>query len=174
MNKILPLVNIGSKSGQFKYILAQMGKKYLVRGDPAVDYHGRSRSWFSSWFIVRSCREDLQEASRWSRWSVEWSVHIGWWEDASWFRQEEDQSVRSIRSKSVLNEVTLTLCSLLKRLTVRLIIKSPKQFFKRSILILPLHSVHPTPVPSTNQTKKNSISTFLYWSSLMFALFWFR
>jgi hypothetical protein len=41
MNKILPIVNIGSKSGKFKYILAQLGQKYLIRGDPAVDYHGR-------------------------------------------------------------------------------------------------------------------------------------
>jgi hypothetical protein len=43
MNKILPLVNIGTKSGNFKYILAQMGKKYLIRGDPAVDYHGKTK-----------------------------------------------------------------------------------------------------------------------------------
>ena len=40
MNKVLPIVNIGMKSGQFKYILAQLGKKYLVRGDPGLDYHG--------------------------------------------------------------------------------------------------------------------------------------
>ncbi|CAF0770778.1 unnamed protein product [Adineta steineri] len=39
MSKLLPLVNIGSKSGKFKYILAQLGQKYLVRGDPAVDNH---------------------------------------------------------------------------------------------------------------------------------------
>ncbi len=42
MSKILPLVNIGSKSGKFKYILAQLGQKYLIRGDPAVDYHGKT------------------------------------------------------------------------------------------------------------------------------------
>lgn len=41
MNKILPTVNIGIKSGQFKYILAQLGQKYLIRGDPKADYHGR-------------------------------------------------------------------------------------------------------------------------------------
>ncbi|CAF3832005.1 unnamed protein product [Rotaria magnacalcarata] len=31
MNKILPIVNIGTKSGKFKYILAQLGQKYIVR-----------------------------------------------------------------------------------------------------------------------------------------------
>lgn len=41
MNKILPIVNIGAKSGQFKYILAQLGQKYLIRGDPTLDYHGK-------------------------------------------------------------------------------------------------------------------------------------
>ncbi|CAF1087675.1 unnamed protein product [Adineta ricciae] len=39
MSKLLPLVNIGSKSGRFKYILAQLGQKYLVRGDSTLDYH---------------------------------------------------------------------------------------------------------------------------------------
>ena len=42
MSKLLPLVNIGSKSGKFKYILAQLGQKYLIRGDSTVDYHGRT------------------------------------------------------------------------------------------------------------------------------------
>ena len=41
MSKLLPLVNIGTKSGKFKYILAQLGQKYLIRGDPNVDYHGK-------------------------------------------------------------------------------------------------------------------------------------
>ncbi|CAF1502381.1 unnamed protein product [Didymodactylos carnosus] len=41
MSKILPLVNIGSKSGKFKYILAQFGRKYLIRADPTVDYHDK-------------------------------------------------------------------------------------------------------------------------------------
>jgi hypothetical protein len=41
MNKILPLVNIGTKSGQFKYIVAQLDKKYLIRGDATLDYHGK-------------------------------------------------------------------------------------------------------------------------------------
>lgn len=41
MSKLLPLVNIGAKSGKFKYILAQLGQKYLIRGDPNVDYHGK-------------------------------------------------------------------------------------------------------------------------------------
>ncbi|CAF2578754.1 unnamed protein product [Rotaria sp. Silwood2] len=39
MNKLLPIVNIGTKSGKFKYILAQLGQKYLIRGDPTLDYH---------------------------------------------------------------------------------------------------------------------------------------
>ncbi|CAF3201427.1 unnamed protein product [Rotaria socialis] len=39
MNKILPIVNIGTKSGKFKYILAQLGQKYIVRGDPKLDFH---------------------------------------------------------------------------------------------------------------------------------------
>ncbi|UJR28428.1 hypothetical protein I4U23_009668 [Adineta vaga] len=39
MSKLLPLVNIGSKSGKFKYILAQLGQKYMIRGDPNLDYH---------------------------------------------------------------------------------------------------------------------------------------
>ncbi len=42
MNKVLPLVNIGTKSGKFKYILAQLGQKYLIRADPTVDYHGKT------------------------------------------------------------------------------------------------------------------------------------
>jgi hypothetical protein len=33
-------VDIGSKSGKFKYILVQQGQKYLLRGDPNLDYHG--------------------------------------------------------------------------------------------------------------------------------------
>lgn len=41
MSKLLPLVNIGAKSGKFKYILAQLGQKYLIRADPTVDYHGK-------------------------------------------------------------------------------------------------------------------------------------
>jgi hypothetical protein len=43
MSKLLPIVNIGTKSGSFKYILAQLGKKYLIRGDPTVDRHGKTR-----------------------------------------------------------------------------------------------------------------------------------
>ncbi len=42
MSKLLPLVNIGTKSGKFKYILAQLGQKYLIRGDPTVDHHGKT------------------------------------------------------------------------------------------------------------------------------------
>jgi len=42
MSKLLPIVNIGTKSGSFKYILAQLGKKYLIRGDPTVDRHGKT------------------------------------------------------------------------------------------------------------------------------------
>lgn len=34
-------VNIGSKSGKFKYILVQQGQKHLIRGDPNLEYHGR-------------------------------------------------------------------------------------------------------------------------------------
>ena len=43
MNKVLPLVNIGAKSGKFKFVLAQLGKKYLIRADPTADYHGKAR-----------------------------------------------------------------------------------------------------------------------------------
>jgi hypothetical protein len=35
-------VDIGSKSGKFKYILVQQGQKYLIRGDPNLDFHGIS------------------------------------------------------------------------------------------------------------------------------------
>ena len=52
MSKLLPLVNIGSKSGKFKYVLAQLGQKYLVRGDPAVDHHGRTQPHSGGWLIV--------------------------------------------------------------------------------------------------------------------------
>ena len=41
MSKLLPIINIGTKSGKFKYILAQLGQKYLIRADPTVDYHGK-------------------------------------------------------------------------------------------------------------------------------------
>jgi hypothetical protein len=34
-------VDIGSKSGKFKYILVQQGQKTLLRGDPNSEYHGR-------------------------------------------------------------------------------------------------------------------------------------
>lgn len=43
MSKVLPLVNIGTKSGVFKYIIAQLGQKYLIRADPTADYHGKRR-----------------------------------------------------------------------------------------------------------------------------------
>ena len=34
-------VDIGSTSGKFKYILVQQGQKYILRGDPNLDYHGK-------------------------------------------------------------------------------------------------------------------------------------
>lgn len=34
-------VDIGSKSGKFKYILVQQGDKTLLRGDPNFEYHGK-------------------------------------------------------------------------------------------------------------------------------------
>lgn len=67
MNKILPIVNIGAKSGQFKYILAQFGKNYLVRADPTLNYHGfpfifffnsKRRRFFS--FFAEKIFEKLQ------------------------------------------------------------------------------------------------------------------
>ncbi|CAF4132585.1 unnamed protein product [Rotaria socialis] len=42
MNKILPIVNIGTKSGKFKYILAQLGQKYILQdeaGGPKNDLY---------------------------------------------------------------------------------------------------------------------------------------
>jgi hypothetical protein len=38
-------VDIGSKSGKFKYILVQQGQQTLLRGDPNLDYHGREISF---------------------------------------------------------------------------------------------------------------------------------
>ncbi|CAF0769084.1 unnamed protein product [Rotaria sordida] len=32
-------VDIGSKSGKFKYILVQQGQKYILRGDSSLEYH---------------------------------------------------------------------------------------------------------------------------------------
>jgi hypothetical protein len=52
MSKLLPIVNIGTKSGSFKYILAQLGQKYLIRGDPAVDHHGNTRINFKKSLIL--------------------------------------------------------------------------------------------------------------------------
>ena len=37
----LPTINIGSKSGKFKYILVQLKDKFILRGDPNFDYHSR-------------------------------------------------------------------------------------------------------------------------------------
>ncbi|UJR28429.1 hypothetical protein I4U23_009669 [Adineta vaga] len=34
-------VDIGSKSGKFKYILVQQGQKHLLRGDPNLEYHDK-------------------------------------------------------------------------------------------------------------------------------------
>jgi hypothetical protein len=36
----LKTVDIGSKSGKFKYILVQQGDKTLLRGDNQLEYHG--------------------------------------------------------------------------------------------------------------------------------------
>lgn len=36
------IVDIGSKSGKFKYILVQQGDKYIIRGDSSLEYHGTS------------------------------------------------------------------------------------------------------------------------------------
>lgn len=46
VDKIFPIkmssqtVDIGSKSGKFKYILVQQGSKTLLRGDSNLEYHG--------------------------------------------------------------------------------------------------------------------------------------
>ena len=64
MSKLLPLVNIGSKSGQFKYILAQLGQKYFIRGDPAVDYHGKTMISINILFDLLFLRENIQKTSR--------------------------------------------------------------------------------------------------------------
>ncbi|CAF4132594.1 unnamed protein product [Rotaria socialis] len=34
------IVDIGSTPGKFKYILVQQGEKYIIRGDPNLEYHG--------------------------------------------------------------------------------------------------------------------------------------
>lgn len=66
MNKILPIVNIGAKSGQFKYILAQLGQKYLIRGDPTLDYHGKiwidwERFILLGWIFLEKIFKKLQD-----------------------------------------------------------------------------------------------------------------
>ncbi|CAF3201412.1 unnamed protein product [Rotaria socialis] len=33
------IVDIGSTPGKFKYILVQQGEKYIIRGDPNLEYH---------------------------------------------------------------------------------------------------------------------------------------
>ncbi len=37
-------VDIGSKSGKFKYILVQQGQKIILRGDPNLEYHGEKKT----------------------------------------------------------------------------------------------------------------------------------
>ena len=44
-------VDIGSKSGKFKYILVQQGDKTLLRGDPNLDYHGRKIVLYGGWEV---------------------------------------------------------------------------------------------------------------------------
>lgn len=39
-------VDIGSKSGKFKYILIQQGQKTFVRGDSNLEYHGRGKNLY--------------------------------------------------------------------------------------------------------------------------------
>ncbi|CAF3832020.1 unnamed protein product [Rotaria magnacalcarata] len=34
------IVDIGSTPGKFKYILVQQGEKYIICGDPNLEYHG--------------------------------------------------------------------------------------------------------------------------------------
>ena len=52
-----PTVEIGSKSGKFKYILVQQGTNHLVRGDSSLEYHGRPRDSFHS-FVIALLFED--------------------------------------------------------------------------------------------------------------------
>ncbi len=64
MSKVLPIVNIGAKSGIFKYILAQLGQKYLIRGDPTLDYHGMTIIYKNSLFYSIFFRKNIQKTSR--------------------------------------------------------------------------------------------------------------
>lgn len=54
-----PTVEIGSKSGKFKYILVQQGANYLVRGDSSLEYHGRPRDSFHRSGIVLLCIDQI-------------------------------------------------------------------------------------------------------------------
>jgi hypothetical protein len=47
-------VDIGSKSGKFKYILVQQGSKTILRGDPNSDYHDK---------IFQKLKDDVGEKS---------------------------------------------------------------------------------------------------------------
>ncbi len=64
MSKLLPIVNIGAQSGKFKYILAQLGKKYLIRADPTADYHGKTRIHRNLLFDLLFFRKNIQKTSR--------------------------------------------------------------------------------------------------------------
>ncbi len=64
MSKLLPIVNIGAKSGNFKYILAQLGQKYLIRADPTVPNHGKTRTHKNLLFHLLFFRKNVQKSSR--------------------------------------------------------------------------------------------------------------
>ena len=151
MSKLLPLVNIGSKSGRFKYILAQLGQKYLVRGDSTLDYHGKITNFTIVIFDTRlSFRKNIQKTSRWSWWTIEWFVHIRRWKNASRFWKKEDQSLRSIRSMSMIDTMAKTSIAFYHRHMVLQIIDARKQFCKKNIQILPSHSVLLILTPKNN------------------------
>jgi len=48
----LQTVDIGSKSGKFKYILVQQGQKIILRGDPNLEYHGTKKN--KDYFLVNT------------------------------------------------------------------------------------------------------------------------
>jgi len=52
-------VDIGSKSGKFKYILVQQGQKLFVRGDASLEYHGREKDTILVFYVSCLNRSNL-------------------------------------------------------------------------------------------------------------------
>jgi len=52
-------VDIGSKSGKFKYILVQQGQNLFVRGDASLEYHGREKDTILVFYVSCLNRSNL-------------------------------------------------------------------------------------------------------------------